>query len=91
MPQQLQAMKRKYEPDEEEERLVKRAFTYIDQAIENRTKEVHRDSDRYSLFGQYIACELREVKDPDMERWAKQKIMSILCQAQEGNLLEATI
>lgn len=87
-PQLLQASKaakRLYESDDEDDRLIKKAFTCIDRAVESRLREA-KEADKYSIFGQYIACELREISDPDLERWAKQQIVATLCQAQERSL-----
>ena len=84
IPITSQPIKRRSEPSEEDnERIVKRTLICTERDMEGRGREVN---DRYSLFGQYIACELREISDPDMERWAKQQIVTILCQAQSRSL-----
>ncbi len=83
-PNSSQAIKRRFDSDDEDDKLIKRA-SYVDRAaVEDRVKV--KDSDRYSIFGQYIACELREISDPELESWAKQQIVAILCQAQSGSL-----
>lgn len=79
-------VKRRYESSGEDNRLVKRVFTNKDSVIEGRAREVIKEPDRFSVFGQYIACELRELGDLEMERWAKQQIVKIMCQAQERSV-----
>lgn len=83
-PSISQAVKRRFEPGGDDDRFVKRALTN-DGAAEIRHRE-SKEPDRYSVFGQYIACELRELGDLDMERWAKQQIVKIMCEAQERSL-----
>lgn len=71
--------------DDDDDKVIKKALICMDKAIEGKAKELN-ETDRYSIFGRYIACELREIGDAEMERWARQKITTILCQAQSGNL-----
>ena len=81
--------------DEDEELLVKKALMYMTRTGEGsgrggqqqlQQQQKKDESDRYAIFGQYVACELKEVGDADLERWAKQQITTILCHAQSGNL-----
>lgn len=80
--------KRRRSESVEENDLVKKALLYMSRAAEGRDmgRSERRETDRYSIFGQYVACELKEVGDGDLERWARQQITTILCQAQSGNL-----
>ena len=77
--------KPEYSDDDEDDKVIKKALICMDKAIEGKAKELN-ETDRYSIFGRYIACELREIGDAELERWARQKITTILCQAQSGNL-----
>ncbi len=77
--------KRRRSDSAEDNELVKKAFLYMSKATERQNAQKN-ETDRYAIFGQYVACELKEIGDPDMERWARQQITTILCQAQSGNL-----
>ena len=72
----------------DESDLVKKALLYMSRAAEGRDvgRSERRETDRYSIFGQYVACELKEIGDRDLEGWARQQITTILCQAQSGSL-----
>ena len=70
----------------EESELVKKALLYVTTKAAEPRAVLRSETDRYSIFGQYVACELKEIGDADMERWARQQITTILCQAQSGNL-----
>lgn len=81
--------KRQRSESVDESELVKKALLYMTKATEGREvqrNEKQRETDRYSIFGQYVACELKEIGDADLQRWARQQITTILCQAQSGNL-----
>ncbi len=52
--------------------------------MEKATNKKVRAGDRYDIFGQFVASEMREILDPEWSRWAKQKILNILCSAQSG-------
>lgn len=82
--------KRQRSESVDESDLVKKALIYMTKVSEGREAQrietPQRDTDRYSIFGQYVACELKEIGDADLERWARQQITTILCQAQSGNL-----
>jgi hypothetical protein len=87
-PTPSNSRKRQRSESVDESDIVKRALLYMSRATEVRDlgRNERRDTDRYSIFGQYVACELKEIGDGDLERWARQQITTILCQAQSGNL-----
>lgn len=90
-PARVQKRRRRSESvdEEDEELLVKKALMYMTRTSEGSGRGVQQqknETDRYAIFGQYVACELKEVGDADLERWAKQQITTILCHAQSGNL-----
>ncbi len=65
-----------------EDLLLQRALDNIDSVAQKR----ERTSDRYEIFGMYVASEMREIANPEWFRWAKQKIQAVLCTAQAGTL-----
>lgn len=91
-PAPSSSRKRQRSESVDENELVKKALLYMTKATEGREmhqrneRQQQRETDRYSIFGQYVACELKEIGDADLERWARQQITTILCQAQSGNL-----
>lgn len=90
IPAPSSSRKRQRSESVDENELVKKALLYMTKVTEGRevqrNERQQRETDRYSIFGQYVACELKEIGDADLERWARQQITTILCQAQSGNL-----
>lgn len=62
---------------------IKKAVKFADEVYEERAE---KDSNRFDIFAKYVASELKEIGNPDMQRWAKQQITSILYRAQSGSI-----
>lgn len=45
----------------------------------------------HEIFGQYVASELDEIGNPDLQRWAKQQITAVLYQAQSGQIVSSPV
>ena len=77
----IHTRKRDRSESEEDGRLQK-VIMRMDRANDQRM--VKRNL--HEIFGQYVACELDGIRNPDLQRWAKQKITTVLYQAQSGEV-----
>ena len=63
----------------QEDQILKNAIVCLDK-VTNEEPE-----DGLTIFGRYIASELREIQYPHLQRWAKLQIQQIIFSAQNSN------
>ena len=83
----IQQTPAKRQRTDSEDDLLQKVIVCMDRADRIRPKK----NSTHEIFGQYVASELDEIGNPDLQRWAKQQITAVLYQAQSGQIVSSPV